>query len=81
MADGTALQLGFVLIDEGSLFIRVAFVADRVLPVSCAQLVGFKSAVRIVAVVALQESFVDPMMEWAGELRAHIQMAAIAKFG
>ena len=81
MADGAALQLRFMLVDEGSLFIGVTFVADRILPVSCAQLVRFKSAVWIVAVVALEESFVDPVMKWPGELRAHIQVAAIAKFG
>ena len=81
VADGAALQLGFVLVNEGSLLIGVAFVADLVLPGGGAQLVGFKSAVGIVTVVALEQSFVDAVMKWPGELRADIQMAAVAKFG
>src|SRR5215469_4427462 len=79
MAHRATLDLRFVLVDKGSLFIRMAFVANLVIAVSAAELACQKASMRVVAVAALEQSFVDAMMKWPGELGPDIQMAAIAE--
>ena len=42
---------------------------------------GHERAMRVVAIGALHEAFIDAMLEGHGELRAHILVAAIAEVG
>jgi len=53
VAGYAAFNLCFVLVNEWALFIGVALVADFILANRGTQLVALKSAMRIVAVVAL----------------------------
>jgi hypothetical protein len=79
MADSATFDLGFVLVDEGPLLFGVALVANLVVTVGSTELMRQKSAMSIVAVGALQQSFVDAVMKWPGELSAHIQMARVTE--
>ena len=79
MTNGATFELGFMLIHEWPLFFGVALVADLVIAVSPAQLVGKETTMRVVAVAALEQPFVDPMVKRASELRADLQMAAVAQ--
>jgi hypothetical protein len=54
VTDYAAFKLCFVLINEWALLVGMALVADFVLANGGTQLVALKSAMRIVAVVALQ---------------------------
>jgi len=79
MADSATFDLGFVLVDEGPLLFGMALVADFVIAVGPAELVSQESAMGVVAIAALQQPFVDPVMKWPGELGAHIQMACVTE--
>jgi len=79
MADSATFDLGFVLVDEGPLLFGVALVANLVIPVSQAQLMGLETAVWIVAVSALEQPFADPVMKWPGKLSAYLQMARVTE--
>lgn len=79
MTNGATFELSFMLIHEWPLFFGVALVADLVIAVSPAQLVGKETTMRVVAVAALEQPFVDPMVKRASELRANLQMAAVAQ--
>lgn len=79
MTDRAALDLCFMLVNKGTLLVGVALVADLILPFDTLQLVRLKSTVRIVAIVALDQSFVHTVMEWPDELRLHIQMTRVTK--
>ena len=79
MADHATFNFGFVLIDEGPLLFGVALVTDRVTGGVGAKLLGAVVAVRIVAVVALQQAFRDAVMEGPCELRADVLMARVTK--
>ena len=79
MASGAALQLGFVLVDEGTLLVGMALVADLVIAVGPAELVSQETTMGVVAIATLQQPFIDPVMERPCELRPHIQMAFVAK--
>ena len=50
-------------------------IACRISP----QLLGPERTMRIVAIVALNETFIDPVMKGTSELGAHVHMARIAK--
>ena len=80
----TALtSLGFhgdMLVDERPLFVGVALVANLVSTWQGADLTQVGSAVRIVAVAALDESFIDSVVIWPAEIRACRSMTAITKF-
>jgi len=80
MANLAAFDLGFVLVHEGSLLVGVALVTNLILADRRAKLVFLKSAVRIVAIVALHQSFIHTMMERARELGADVHVAAVAEF-
>ena len=69
-----------MLVNERPLFLGVAFVADLVARGVGPQLFRPKRPVRAVAIVALDESLIHPVMKRPGELGAHIQVTAIAKF-
>ena len=78
----TAATLGFdwhVLVDEGTLLIGVALVTDGVSAGQGLQLANGGSPVRVMAVVALHQTFVHPVMERLGEIRFGGNMAAIAQ--
>lgn len=79
MTNGAAFELGFMLVYEWPLFVGVALVTDLVIAVGPAQLVSKETTMRVVAVAALEQPFVDPMVKWASELRANIQMAGVAQ--
>jgi predicted cation transporter len=80
VANFAALDFGFVLVHEGALLIGVALVADLVLTGHGAQLVPLESPVRVVAVIALHQSFVYAVMKRTHELCPHIQVAGVAEF-
>jgi hypothetical protein len=79
MTNLAALDFGFVLVHEGALFISVAFVTNFVLTGHRTQLVLLEAAVRIVAVIALHQSFIYTMVKRACELCPHIQVTAVAE--
>jgi energy-converting hydrogenase Eha subunit C len=80
VASLAALDFGFVLIHEGALFIDVALVANFVFTGHGAQLVALESPMRVVAVIALHQSFIHAMVKGAYELCSHIQVAGVAEF-
>lgn len=81
----TALtSLGFhrdMLVDERPLFVCVALVANLISTWQGADLTQVGSAVRIVAVAALDESFIDSVVIGPAEIRACRSMTAITKLG
>jgi len=60
-------------------FIRVASEADLVLRGRGTKLMCKETAVRVMTIAARNQSFVHPMVDWAGEIRLYFQVAAIAK--
>ena len=81
MAGDTAFDFGFVLINEWTLLIGVAFVTNFVLANCGTQLMLFKASMRVVTIVALQQSFIYPVMERPGKLCPDIQVTSVTKFG
>ena len=79
MADHATFNLRFVLINEWSQLLAVALVADLVARRVRAQLFRAVRAVWTVAIVALQQTLWDSMMEGPRELRPNILMAAVAE--
>ena len=80
MARGAAFDLHrFVLVDERPGLVRVALEAHQILRARRAQLPRQESTVRIVAIVALHESFVHAMVECPVELLLYLLMAAVAE--
>jgi hypothetical protein len=80
MAGNTAIHFdGCMLIDEGSLLVRVAFKADSVLRCGSAYLLGLYRAVHVMAIAALDESFIYPMMERHIELGFLLKMTRVAQ--
>ena len=69
-----------VLIHEWSLLIGMALEADRVLRGSHPHLLRTFRAMRIVAISALDQPFVDPMMEGHIKFGLLRQVARVAKF-
>ena len=72
MAGGATFDLGFMLINKWSLLIGVALITNFVRSRSHAQLVLVKAAMRIVAIVTLNQPFVDSVMKWTSELCADV---------
>jgi hypothetical protein len=64
-----------------SLLVGVALEADRILRRGSPHLMGPSSPVRIVTVAALDEAFIDSMVEWHIELSFLCEMAGVAKLG
>src|SRR5271165_4012535 len=79
MAHLAALDLGFMLVNERPLLVGVALVTNFVLASHGAKLVPLKPPMRIVAVVALHESFIHAVVKGARELRPHVHVAAVAQ--
>ena len=69
----------FVLKDKGALLVGMASEANRVLCRCTPHLFGKDGAVNIMTVAALDESFVNAMMEGHLELRPLLQVAGITK--
>ena len=70
-----------MLVNERALFLGVAFVADLV---SCgirSQLFRAKRPMRIMAIVALQQSFIHPMVERPGKFCPDIHVAGVTEVG
>lgn len=70
-----------MFINEWALFIHVAFEASGIAVLCLAYLLQTNGAVHVVAVVALNQAFVDPMMKRTRKLRPFFLVAPIAKFG
>ena len=68
-----------VFVNERTGFVGVAFEANRVLCCRRAQLPRQISAVRIVTVIALHETFVHTVMKCLRELLLCLQMATVTK--
>ena len=82
MAGGTTVDLyDRVLEDKGPGLVGVAFEADGVARGRGAELARFESAVRIMAIDALYKTFVNAMVEGAGEGLLHLQVALVTELG
>ena len=80
MADHASFDFRFVLVNKRPLFFGVAFVADLVARRIRPQLFWPERPVRAVAIVALDQPFVHPVVERSRKLCAHIHVAAVAQF-
>ena len=60
---------GRMFVNKRSLLVRVALEADRILRGGSPHLLGFDRAVHVVAIAALDQPFIHPMMEGHVELR------------
>jgi hypothetical protein len=82
MARLTSIDLHrLVFENKRTLLVRVALEADRILRGRSPHLVGFHRAVHVVAIAALDQTFIHTMMERHVELGFLLQMAPIAKLG
>ncbi len=80
MAGFAALNLHHLVLEyERTSLIGVARVAHRVLRCGCPHLLCPNRAVRIVAVAALDQTLVHPVMERHRELRLFLQVARVTK--
>jgi hypothetical protein len=70
-----------VLEYKRSLLVRVALEADRVLRRGSPHLLGTDRPVHVVAIAALHQPFIHPVMERHVELRFLLKMAGKAKLG
>ena len=68
-----------VFVYKRSGFVRMTLEADGVLRGGGAQLARQESTVRVMAIAALHEPFVNTMMKGARELLLCFEMAAVAK--
>ncbi len=81
MARFTAFRLDrLVFEDEGALLVGVAREADGIPRRRRPKLFPYESSMGVMAVRALNQSFIDTMVEGHVELRLHLQMAGIAEF-
>jgi len=82
MAGLTSVDLHrLVFENKRSLLVRVALEADRILRGRSPHLVGLYRSMYVVAIAALDQPFVYPMMKWHVELRFLLEMAPVAKLG
>jgi hypothetical protein len=65
--------------DERAVLVDMTLKADRVLTGGDTYLLGARGAVRVMAIRALNETFVYTMMKRHGKLRLLLQVAGIAK--
>jgi len=79
MTNRAALELRLVLINERPLFVRVALIADLIVAVGPAKLTRLETSMRVMAIGALNQSFVDPVVKRPSEFRAHVQVAGVAE--
>lgn len=70
-----------MFMNKGSSLLRMALETNRVIGGGCAQLPYLESAVLVVAIRALHQAFVHPMMEGPAELLFDFQVAAVAELG
>ena len=81
VANHAAFDFRLMLINERSLLLGVAFVADFISSRIAAELLRPEGTVGIMAVVALDEAFIDAVMERSREFSANVHVAFIAKLG
>ena len=79
MTSRATFNFRFVLVNERPLFFRVAFVANLVSGRVGPQLFRSRGAMRTVAIVALDKSFVHAVMEGSREFGAHAHVACVTK--
>jgi hypothetical protein len=79
MTDRTTLEFRFVLINEGTLFLGVALVANLVPRSIRPQLLWPECPVRAVTIVALNQPFIDTVMKRPGKLGLHVHVARVTK--
>ena len=68
-----------MLINVRTLLLGVTFVANGIAGGIGAQLFGPKRSMGIVAIVALDQAFVNAVVKRPGELRAYVSVAAVAE--
>lgn len=82
MAGRASFDLDRLVLEyERSLLVGVAGKTDRVLSCRRPNLLGTYCAMHVVALAALNQSFIDAMMKGHLELRLLLQMTGIAKLG
>ncbi len=79
MADRAALDLRFMLIDKRSLLFAVTLVANLVAGSIRAQLPGAERAMWTMAIIAMDQTFVQAMVERPRELCTHILVASVTE--
>ena len=79
VASGTTFDLRLMLVNEGTLLLAMAFVADLVSRCVRSQLFRTKRPVRAVAIIALDQSFVHAVMEGTRKFRAYAHMARVTE--
>src|SRR5208282_924151 len=70
---------GSMLVHKRPLLVRVALEANRILRRGSPHLFGSHCAVHVVAIAALHQPFIHPVMKWHIELRFLLEMARVAK--
>ena len=81
MANYAALDFRLMLIDKRALLLRMAFVTDFISRSAGAKLLWPERSMGAVAVVALDETLVNAMVEWSSELGTNLHVAAVAQRG
>jgi hypothetical protein len=80
----TAAPLGshrHMLVDERPLLVGMAFVANGVTAGQRSHLAHGRRPMRIVAVIALHQTFSDPVVIWFGKIRLGRGVASVAQLG
>ena len=82
VATGAALGLHrHMFVDEGSLLIDVALVADEIPARQSPQLTNGRGPVRVMAVTALHQALVDSVVKGLGKVSLGRGMASVAQLG
>ena len=81
MANYASFDFCFVLVNEGTLLLGVAFVADLISRSVGPQLFRAKRPMWIMAIIALQQSFIHTVVEWPGKFCPDIHVAGVAEVG
>ncbi len=81
MARLAALNLnGRMFVNKRTLLVRVAFEADRILRGGSPHLLRFDCAVYVVAIAALNQTLIDPVVKGHFEFSFLVEVAAVTKF-
>lgn len=70
-----------MLVDKRTLLVGVTFEADRILRGRSSYLLGTDRTVYVVAIAALNQSFVHSVMKWHFELGFLLKVAPVAELG
>jgi hypothetical protein len=82
MATGASFGLyGHMLVDERPLLVDMALVANGIAARHCPELPHRRCSMSVMAVIALQQTFVHPVVVGFGEIRFGRGVTSIAQLG